>query len=66
MSGAKALDRSLGFIDVVGSARSCLRISLLPDDPSKKMMAVQECSLVKKGKQLSFVSIPARFLFSVR
>lgn len=54
MSGAKALYRSLGSIDVVGSARSCLLIGSSPDDPSKRIMAVQKCNLAEKGKAIEF------------
>lgn len=54
MSGAKALYRSLGSIDVVGSARSCLLIGSSPDDPGKRIMVVQKCNLAEKGKSIEF------------
>ena len=54
MSGAKAMYRSLGSIDVVGSARSCLLIGTSPDDPSKRIMAVQKSNLAEKGKAIEF------------
>ena len=54
MSGAKAMYRSLGSIDVVGSARSCLLIGTAEDNPDNKIMAVQKSNLAPKGKAIEF------------
>ena len=54
MAGAKAMYRSLGSIDVVGSARSCLLIGTPPDEPDKRIMTVQKSNLAEKGKAIEF------------
>lgn len=46
--------RSLGSIDVVGSARSCLLIGTAEDNPDNKIMAVQKSNLAPKGKAIEF------------
>ena len=54
MSGTKAMYRSLGSIDVVGSARSCLLIGTSNDNPEHRIMAVQKSNLAEKGKSIEF------------
>ena len=54
MMGAKALYRSLGSIDVIGSARSCLLIGRSKDDPANRIMAVQKCNLAERGRSIEF------------
>lgn len=54
MSGVKAMYRSLGSIDVVGSARSCLLIGTAEDNPNNRIMAVQKSNLAEKGKAIEF------------
>lgn len=54
MAGAKAMYRSLGSIDVVGSARSCLLIGSSPEDASKRIMTVQKSNLAEKGNAIEF------------
>ena len=54
MSGTKAIYRSLGSIDVIGSARSCLVIGTPEEDPETRVMAVQKCNLAEKGMAVSF------------
>ncbi len=54
MSGAKAMYRTSGSIDIVASARSCLLVGTSPDDPAKRIMAVQKSNLVEKGKAIEF------------
>ena len=54
MSGAKAMYRSLGSIDVVGSARSCLLIGTSAENPDNRIMAVQKSNLAPKGKAIEF------------
>lgn len=63
MSGAKAMYRSLGSIDVVGSARSCLLIGTSPEDPSKRIMAVQKSNLAEKGKAIEFCFDDSKVVF---
>lgn len=63
MSGAKAMYRSLGSIDVVGSARSCLLLGTSPDDPSKRIMAVQKSNLAEKGKAIEFCFEDSKVVF---
>lgn len=63
MSGAKAMYRSLGSIDVVGSARSCLLIGTSPDDPSKRIIAVQKANLAEKGKAIEFCFEDSKVVF---
>lgn len=54
MSGTKALYRTLGSIDIVGSARSCLVIGTSKEDPQVKVMAVQKSNLAEKGAAILF------------
>ena len=54
MSGAKAMYRSLGSIDIVGSARSCLLIGTSAENPDNRIMAVQKSNLAPKGKAIEF------------
>lgn len=54
MSGTKAIYRTLGSIDIVGSARSCLVIGTSKDDPDIKIMAVQKSNLAEKGAAIQF------------
>jgi len=54
MSGIKAIYRTLGSIDIVGSARSCLVIGTSKDDPDTKIMAVQKSNLAEKGMAIKF------------
>ena len=54
MAGSKALYRSLGSIDVVGSARSCMLIGRSKDDPANRIMAVQKCNLAERGRSIEF------------
>ena len=54
MSGAKAMYRTSGSIDIVASARSCLLIGTSPDDQSRRIMAVQKSNLAEKGKAIEF------------
>ena len=54
MSGAKAMYRTSGSIDIVASARSCLLIGTAPEDQTKRIMAVQKSNLAEKGKAIEF------------
>lgn len=54
MSGTKAIYRTLGSIDIVGSARSCLVIGTSKDDSQVKVMAVQKSNLAEKGPAILF------------
>ncbi len=54
MGGTKALYRSLGSIDVVGAARSCLLIARTDKDrPDERVMAVQKATLPQRAMPLS-------------
>ena len=53
--GTKALYRSLGSIDVVGAARSCLLIARTDKDrPDERVMAVQKSNLAPTGNAVIF------------
>ena len=54
MSGTKAIYRTLGSIDIVGSARSCLVIGTSNENPDIKIMAVQKSNLAEKGPAIQF------------
>lgn len=55
MGGTKALYRSLGSIDVVGAARSCLLIARTDKDrPDERIMAVQKSNLAATGNAIVF------------
>lgn len=54
MQGTKALYRSVGSIDVVGAARSCLVIGTYGSEPGSRIMAVQKCNLAEKGASIQF------------
>ena len=55
MGGTKALYRSLGSIDVVGAARSCLLIARTDKDrPDERVMAVQKSNLAATGNAVIF------------
>lgn len=63
MSGVKAMYRSLGSIDVVGSARSCLLIGTAPDNPDNRIMAVQKSNLAEKGLAIEFTFDESKAVF---
>lgn len=54
MSGTKAIYRTLGSIDIVGTARSSLVIGTSKDDPEIKIMTVQKANLAEKGVAVQF------------
>ncbi|NLD20016.1 MAG: hypothetical protein GX663_07200 [Clostridiales bacterium] len=54
MSGAKAIYRTSGSVDVIGAARSGLTIQKHPDDPQLRVMAVYKSNLAELGKSISF------------
>lgn len=54
MSGAKAMYRASGSIDIIGAARSSLVVGQSPDNPDNRIMAVQKCNLAEKGLSIEF------------
>ena len=54
MSGAKAIYRTSGSVDVIGAARSGLTIQKHPDDPQLRVVAVYKSNLAELGKSISF------------
>lgn len=54
MQGTKGIYRSVGSIDIVAAARSCLVISPCPEEPDNRIMAVQKNNLAKKGPAIKF------------
>ena len=63
MQGTKALYRSVGSIDVVGAARSCLVIGTYCNEPDSRIMAVQKCNLAEKGASIQYEICDGRVEF---